>query len=403
MNIRKQILLDKYLAKPAGHLLNYMVRIMGQILRIDHRLDKEFKCIGICKFKGMGSILQATPMMDALRKRYPKAEIIFVSTIANRHILDTISLVDTTVLLDESTLWRFMISNIKALVYLIRKRPDVYIDLEIYSDFSTVFAALTLSTNRMGFYLRSSSFRMGIYTHMMYFNPREPISKVYLQFASLFTNRIDESSLYSFSETVKKFPAASDSYIVINPNASDLRLERRWGEANFITLINSLRQAFPVYQIQLIGSASEHAYTQAIADAVNDPFVKNTAGTQSIEELIAFISHAKLMISNDTGPMHIAFCTNTPIVCLFGPCSPEQYAHGGNVHVMYKKVYCSPCVHDFEVAPCHGNNICMKLIEPAEVFEKVKQALLNPAYSGDPIEDVTIRAYENETIGLIKR
>jgi hypothetical protein len=70
---------------------------------------------------------------------------------------------------------------------------------------------------------------------------------------------------------------------------------------------------------------------------------------------------------------------------------------------MYKKVYCSPCVHDFEVAPCHGNNICMKLIEPAEVFEKVKQALLHPANSGDPLEDTTIRTYKNETIGLIKR
>ncbi len=403
MNTKKQILLDKYLAKPAGYLLNYLVRLLGQILHIDHSLDKEFKRIAICKFKGMGSIIQSTPMMDALRTRYPEAEIIFVSTKSNRHILNTIHLVDTSVLLDESSLFTFMVSSMKALFFLIRKRPDVYIDLEIYSDFSTIFAALTLSKNRMGFYLRSSSFRMGIYTHMMYFNPREPISNVYLQFASLFSKDIKESTLYSFSMTIEKYPVLSRKYIVINPNASDLRLERRWDASNFVSLIKMIRHEFSEYTIQLIGSASERGYTQTIADTVDDEDVMNTAGTQRIEELIAFISHARLMISNDTGPMHIAFCTNTPIVCLFGPCSPEQYAHGANAYIIYKKVYCSPCVHDFEVAPCHGNNMCMKLIDVKEVFEKVKDALLNSVSDQLVIEDSTIRTFENQTIGLIKR
>ncbi len=403
MNTKKQILLDKYLAKPAGYLLNYLVRLLGQILHIDHSLDKEFKRIAICKFKGMGSIIQSTPMMDALRTRYPEAEIIFVSTKSNRHILNTIHLVDTSVLLDESSLFTFMVSSMKALFFLIRKRPDVYIDLEIYSDFSTIFAALTLSKNRMGFYLRSSSFRMGIYTHMMYFNPREPISNVYLQFASLFSKDIKESTLYSFSMTIEKYPVLSRKYIVINPNASDLRLERRWDASNFVSLIKMIRHEFSEYTIQLIGSASERGYTQTIADTVDDEDVMNTAGTQRIEELIAFISHARLMISNDTGPMHIAFCTNTPIVCLFGPCSPEQYAHGANAYIIYKKVYCSPCVHDFEVAPCHGNNMCMKLIDVKEVFEKVKDALLNSVSAQLVIEDSTIRTFENQTIGLIKR
>ncbi len=65
-------------------------------------------------------------------------------------------------------------------------RPDVYIDLEIYSNFSTLVTLFSCSKNRISFYLRSSSFRMGIYTHMMFFNSEVQISEVYLQIARLF-------------------------------------------------------------------------------------------------------------------------------------------------------------------------------------------------------------------------
>ena len=63
MNIRKQIVADKIIAKPVAFLLNFLVRIVGQLLSIEHRLDKDFKTIVICKFKGMGSIIQSSPML----------------------------------------------------------------------------------------------------------------------------------------------------------------------------------------------------------------------------------------------------------------------------------------------------------------------------------------------------
>jgi len=402
MNTKRLILIDKLIAKPFGQVLNLFVRLAGQIFNIDHNLNKEFKTIAICKFKGMGSILQATPMMEALHKRYPNATIIFVSTSANQQLLSSIHYVNKTVLINDKGFFKFIISSLKALITLIRIRPDVYIDLEIYSDFSTIFAAFTLSKNRLGFYLRSSSFRMGIYTHMMYFNASVPISKVYLQFASLFVSDIENAKLYPFLELDKGSIIDNNEYLIINPNASDLRLERRWGEQNFIQLIRLIIHAYPQYEIRLIGSKDEWAYTELIKNEINHINVINTAGTQSISELIQGIRHCKLMISNDTGPMHIAFCTQTPIVCLFGPCSPNQYFAGENAYFIYKKVYCSPCVHDFEVAPCHGNNICMKMISPDEVFSLVQEALTNQIVKPISINS-TIMKYKNETIGLINR
>jgi len=171
MNTRSQLIIDKYIAKPIGFMLNFFVRLLGKILRINHDLDKDFKCIAVCKFKGMGSIIQSTTMLGAIRQKYPNAEIIYVSSKPNEKILQKIEWVDNIILVDDSGFFKMLTSSTKAIFQLIRKRPGVYFDLEIYSDFSTLFTTFSMSVNRVGFYLRSSSFRMGIYTHMMFFQP----------------------------------------------------------------------------------------------------------------------------------------------------------------------------------------------------------------------------------------
>jgi ADP-heptose:LPS heptosyltransferase len=404
LNTRSQLFLDKFFAKPIAYILNFFVRFLGKILFINHDLNKEFNTIAICKFKGMGSIVQATPLIISLRKKYPKAQIIFVSTMANKKILESIKPIDKLVLLNDSGFFSFVFSCTKSLLTLIKIRPQVFIDLEIYSDFSTLFTLFTLSKNRIGFYLRSSSFRMGIYTHMMFFNSKLPIANVYLQIANLLNCNTTDAELYSFGEVCSLPNFISSKYIVVNPNASDLRLERRWDAENFIVVVNQVLTVFTDYQVVLIGSKNEYEYTQKIHQKINNKKVINAAGKTTLEELISIIKNAKLMISNDTGPMHLAFATNTPIVCLFGPCSPEQYGKSKNAYIIYKQVYCSPCVHDFEVAPCKGNNVCMKLISTNEVNALVFAILNHQEPIKDNVSNQVVYSIPNQsTLGIVNR
>ena len=256
-------------------------------------------------------------------------------------------------------------------------------DLEIYSNYSTLFTLFTFSKNRIGFYLRSSSYKMGIYTHMMFFNPRVPISEVYLQLAKTIGCDTEGAHLFSLSENESDAEKASDKYIIINPNASDLRLERRWNKSNFIELIELILINYPDLEVLLIGSANEKEYTDEIFSKIKNQRLKNLAGKTSIDELTKLIANATLMISNDTGPMHIAFCTKTPIICLFGPCSPDQYGMSEFAHIIYKNAYCSPCVHDFEIPPCKGDNVCMKLISTKEVFSLFQKLNKNPTMKSE--------------------
>ncbi len=352
----------------------------------------------------MGSIIQATPMLQAIRQKFPEAEITFVSTQANKNFLQKIDLIDTIITVNDKGLFKLLGSTLNTIVTLIKKRPDVYIDLEIYSNYSTLVALFSLSKNRIGFYLRDSSFRMGIYTHMMFFNPRVPISGVYLQIARLFGPIEKPISLYPLANTIPgnalKLP--TDSYIVVNPNASDLRIERRWAADNFVQLITKILEANHQLTVMLIGSPAEHEYTHEIAKKVNSPRVTDLSGKTSIDELIAVIKNAQLVITNDTGPMHISFACNTPAVCLFGPCSPDQYGYSGKSTIIYKGLYCSPCVHDFKVPPCGGDNMCMKMISVEEVFTAVEKTLRN---SDETSFNNSHPEYELDTkvFGLVKR
>ncbi len=375
MQTHTQILIDRWLARPLAILTNYLVRLAGYLVRPKHNLRVPFKTIVLCKFKGMGSIVQATPLLQSLRNQYPSAHIIFVSSEANRGLLNEIGLIDQTILLNDRSFLKLFFSLCAAWWKLIRRRAGLYIDLEIYSDFSSLFAAASMARNRFGFYLRSSSFRMGIYTHMMYFNTRVPVSDAYLQMTSLLGLQHIHRDLYCFPVKQQQPTEAVKPYWIINPNASDLRLERRWPAAAFCELIRKLHEHLPDRDFLFIGSSGERGYVEELTRQLQHMPVYNTAGEWSLSQLIQKIHSAEGMITNDTGPMHLALALKVPVICLFGPCSPVQYHFHDRAFVVYKKLYCSPCVHDFQEAPCKGQNHCMQMIEVEEVFQQVMNLL----------------------------
>jgi len=379
-----QIWIDRHIAGNIARLMNLAVIPLGKILNIDHSLQKNFTRIAVCKYKGMGSIIQSMPLVRSLRKNYPEARITYISTVSNKGILKEIKDVDEMVVLDDRSFFRLVINIIPFVFRLLSRRFEVYIDLEVYSNFSTLITILSKAKNRMGFYLNSMSYRMGNYTHMMYYNTRSPISETYLQFARLLECKTIQTEIPGLSSEIKKvntrdgmtLEIENEKLIVINPNASELRIERRWDGLKYASLAERLQDEFPEYKILFIGAPSESNYVDWVMSQIkNKNAVYSVAGTTNIKELIALISGAELFISNDSGPMHIAFSTGTSVLALFGPCSPEQYGMNENCKLIYAHLYCSPCVHEFVAPPCKGNNYCMKVIETETVFEAATSML----------------------------
>jgi ADP-heptose:LPS heptosyltransferase len=407
-----QIFIDKKIG-PAFNLILYtFVRITGKILRIDHRLDKPFKRIVICKYKGLGSIVQASALISTLKKNYPDAEIRFLSTTGNKGILDFYrNYINDDILIDDGSAFKLFKTTFSAILKLWKFKPEIFIDLEVYSNFSTFICTISAAKNRFGFYKSDKDYRTGLFTHLMYYNIKAPLSEIYLQMARLLPiNQIDHKLIFpeSNSETELHLTQiltadgyAGQEFIVINPNASDLRLERRWPKNSYSEIIKQLRIKFPEISIILVGNKAETAYVNSIHnDFSTDNFIINSSGKLSLAELVTLISKAKIVITNDTGPLHISLSLNKTTIGLFGPCSPSQYGQMETCTPIYENVYCSPCVHEFMQPPCNGDNQCMKNISVNQVMSTIEKLICNEK----PVAKESLINYQtnNKALGYIQ-
>ncbi len=120
--------------------------------------------------------------------------------------------------------------------------------------------------------------------------------------------------------------------------------------------------------------------------------VVNLAGRSDIAELVALFANASVVVTNDSGPMHIAAAAGASIVALFGPETPTLY---GPLHssaeqrhvVHYLGLACSPCmfVHDNKVLSCWFSQArCMSGIAASEVLASVDALLAGEQQAGGP-------------------
>jgi heptosyltransferase-2 len=95
----------------------------------------------------------------------------------------------------------------------------------------------------------------------------------------------------------------------------------------------------------------------------------NLVGKTNIRQLAALLKKAKLLITNDSAPLHLGCAVKTKVLAIFGPTDPDKYGPTGDLDiVMSTKLSCSPC----ESATCKYSYECMKLIAAQEVFETAK-------------------------------
>ena len=393
MNARTKVRVDRMVGRPLAWGLNFAARALGEMLHRNHSVASEdVRTIVIAKYVGLGSILEATPLVRTLKTGFPLARIIFVTGASCRPLVERLEYVDAIITIDDRSISRVVLSSLVAIVALIRARVDLYFDLELYSTYGSIMALLSLTRNRIGFYRESAEHKVGIYTHLIYFNTRCPIRYIYLQLGravrcapvgpdTLGKLRVDEADLQELASLLATRGIGQQPYLVINPNASDLMIERRWPTRRFAALIDQLttRLKLPVL---LIGLPSEQAYVASVVELLHEGGsapVQNLAGALSLGGLLALLERARCLITNDTGPMHMAWALGTPAVCLFGPVDPAHYGwSGANVEIVYHRVYCSPCLHETDEPPCRGDNICMQRIEVDPVLAAIQRILAGP-------------------------
>ena len=120
-------------------------------------------------------------------------------------------------------------------------------------------------------------------------------------------------------------------------------------------------------QVLLTGAMQEKINTDKII-RLTKTHVRNIAGMTTLKELSCIISRASLVVSMDSGPMHLACASGTPVVSIFGPTSPDRTGpFGPSDTVIRRELQCSPC-YNRRKCP-YGHHSCMRDIEVEDVYK----------------------------------
>lgn len=139
--------------------------------------------------------------------------------------------------------------------------------------------------------------------------------------------------------------------------------------------------------VVMFGSGKEHPISLEILShiekgLITDATVLNLAGKTSLRELSNLIAECDVLVSNDSGPMHISYAVGAPLVALFGSTSPELTGppdgsfegaeFGYKFRIIRSDIDCSPC---FERTCKHKHLKCMDRIDAEDVLQSIKELL----------------------------
>ncbi|MGN6388453.1 MAG: glycosyltransferase family 9 protein [Burkholderiaceae bacterium] len=164
--------------------------------------------------------------------------------------------------------------------------------------------------------------------------------------------------------------------IVLHPGAS--AASRRYPAEHWIEVARGLRAALPDCTLVFTGSAGESMLIDGIRDAAGVPSL-SLAGGLDLGRLAAIVAESPLLVSNNTGPAHLAAAVGTPVVNLYALTNPQHAPWQVPSRVLYRDVPCRFCYKS--VCP-QGHLACLSQVAPQEVVDAAL-ALLDGASMSD--------------------
>lgn len=343
---------------------------MKPFLKIDNNAPR----ILIVSTTGLGDTLWATPSIRAIKTTYPNALLVVLTSNIGKTVLSDNPYIDDLLTIEHNCL--------KQLPSLLKKLRNYRFDTTL------VFHLSQRPTLPLCYFAKSSNIlgtegiNKGLDSLLTKKFPRRTQHEILrrLEIAEAIGAKTTDLSLELYITQKEKEYAqaifnslniASNTLIIaFNPGSHDLF--KQWPASAFIELGQMLYHNLGA-QILIIGGPKETHLATHIAK--NIPQAKTVAGLFSVKEMAAFFSYLDIFITNDTGPMHVAFATKTKTIALFCPTDPHFCGPLGlsNVIVIKETKSCTPCLGKKCREP-----FCMLQISAKTIFYKIKNLLQIP-------------------------
>ncbi len=312
---------------------------------------------------GIGDAILLIPAIQAIKKKYPYAVIDVLAEKRNSSAFKLCPYVNEIYLYDKP----------KQLLKAILGKKDVVVDTEQWHRMSAVVARLSGARVSVGY---ATNERKRLFSCQVIYSHDDYEANSFLHL--LAPLGIAESEEIKFPFLVVPDDArknaqkllgdlANKNFVVIFPGASIP--ERRWGVEKFSALAGRLAKIG--YPIVVVGGEADAFDGKQI---VGTNLGLNLAGKCSLAETAAVIERSALLISGDSGVLHMGVGLDRPTVSLFGPGIAKKWAPVGDKHIIInRKLPCSPCTRFGYTPKCLINAKCLADISIEEVVKAVLQ------------------------------
>ncbi len=335
----------------------------------------KFRKILIIRLSSIGDIVLATPLVRVLRKKFQDSQIDFIVKKEFSALLRYNPYITNLIELDTS-------KGFKELLRLKRKilaeKYDLIIDIHnnLRSIFLRTFSgAKVLKVNKRVFKrFLLVKFKINLYKNAI------PVAERYIETVTRFSIKNDNQGLDIFvpAEIIgvakDKINFSSENfYIAIAPSAK--HETKRWPVERFAKLADELIEKFNA-KIILLGGAEDIEICSKLKSMTQGEII-NLCGKTTLLESAGVLSLCKLLVTNDSGLMHIASALKIKVVAIFGSTVKEFgfFPYGTKSIVVEKPISCRPCSHIGRSKCPKGHFNCMLSIQVDDVFKACEKII----------------------------
>lgn len=335
----------------------------------------------LLRLSAIGDIVLTTPLIRVLRRNFPNATIDFVIKAGFAELVEHNPHLNTVHRVDPQ-------AGLQALMRLGRslrdRRYDVVLDL--HRNFRTRLLLRYCAAPRVG-HFQKNLLRRWLFVKFKANTMRHvpPVYQRYLQTASFLDIKDDGAGTELFWNDAHENEAQqallesgwqhNRLLLCLAPGAG--YFTKRWPVEYFAEAARHFMKTNANLQIGVLGGKQDRELGAFIRAQTGDGILDLT-GRCSILASAAIIKHSRLLLTNDSGLMHIAEAVRTPVVALFGSTTRELgfFPHRASSRVIeHENLSCRPCSHLGYNACPRGHFRCMKEITPKQVIEIMSEAL----------------------------
>ncbi len=374
---------DKYFGTPLCLFLGWLKKLFLFLrLRRHGKLDDVKRVLAI-KLVAVGDLVALLPSLKALRERYPKAHIALMVTPRVRDIVEGTPFVDEIIYYDVLKGHSGPLGFFSFIRTLRLKRFDLVVEFDQRYRITSVMAFLSGAPLHAGFAVPGQG-RQALFDIKVPYDQNKHEVETFYDLVKALGHRPQEIKLIPVwhspadSQKVEGFLkenrlSASENLVILHTVTSPIAIERRWEPSKFAQLADYLIEQHSA-KVIFTGGPDDVAYIEGILSQMkNRAFV--AAGKLSLKQFAALSERTKLIISVDTGALHIAAASGTPVLGLYGPSNPTKWQPYGRQHTyVYLNFSCSPCNLSLtgQVPSCKEPR-CMKEIEVEDVIKIVEE------------------------------